>query len=52
MDQGGLIAGNPLMDISPAVTAQLNTKMTTISFDRVHLDQAAGAPRARRYCQG
>jgi Skp family chaperone for outer membrane proteins len=42
----GLIAANPAMDISPDVTAQLNTRMTTISFDRERIDQQAGAASA------
>ncbi|HTK34996.1 MAG TPA: OmpH family outer membrane protein [Caulobacteraceae bacterium] len=39
----GLISANPAMDISADVTTQLNQKMTTISFDREHLDQPAAA---------
>jgi outer membrane protein len=50
MSTEGLIAANPAMDISSDVTALLNTRMTTITFDREHLDQqapgAAPAPRA------
>ena len=41
----GLIAANPAMDISGDVTAQLNTRMTTITFEREHLDQQAGGAR-------
>jgi len=41
----GLISANPAMDISSDVTTQLNTKMTTISFDREHLDQQQAAAR-------
>jgi outer membrane protein len=44
VDQSTLIAANTAMDISPAVTAQLNTKMTTITFDRANLAQAAARP--------
>jgi outer membrane protein len=43
-DQGALLAANPAMDITDAVTQQLNSKMTTITFDRVNL--AAAAPAA------
>lgn len=39
-----LIAVNPGMDISEDVTKALNGKMTTISFDREHLDPQQVAP--------
>ena len=43
-DQASLLAANPAMDITDAVTTQLNGKMTTITFDRVNLaNQAAPA---------
>jgi Skp family chaperone for outer membrane proteins len=40
-DQASLLAANPAMDITDAVTAQLNTKMTTITFDRATLPAQA-----------
>jgi Skp family chaperone for outer membrane proteins len=43
-DQGALLAANPAMDITDAVTQQLNTKMTTITFERTNLAAAAAAP--------
>ena len=43
-DQSALLAANPAMDITDAVTGQLNGKMTTITFERVNLTQQAGAP--------
>jgi len=46
-DQGALLAANPAMDITDAVTGQLNSKMTTITFDRVNLAAAAPAAPAR-----
>ena len=42
-DQSALLAANPAMDITDAVTGQLNGKMTTITFDRVNLTNAAPA---------
>lgn len=38
-----VIAVNPAMDLTQAVVDQLNTRMTTISFDREHLDTQAAA---------
>lgn len=32
---------NPAMDVTPAAIQQLNGKLTTLTFDRVHLDQQA-----------
>lgn len=46
-DQGALLAANPAMDITDAVTGQLNGKMTTIAFERVNLAAAAPAAPAR-----
>jgi outer membrane protein len=44
----GVISSNPGMDISGDVATALNGRMTTISFDREHLDQgqAGAAPAA------
>ena len=39
----GIIAVNPAMDVSDDVTTQLNTRMTTITFDREHLDEPGAA---------
>lgn len=48
MDQAAFITNNPAMDISPAVTTQLNSRMTTITFDRANLSQPTpGAATAR-----
>jgi outer membrane protein len=50
----GVVASNPGMDISGDVATALNGRMTTITFDREHLDQgqpgaapAAAAPARR-----
>jgi len=40
-----VLAVNPSMDLTQAVTQQLNTRMSTISFDREHLDTQAAAGR-------
>lgn len=45
VDQTALIAANTSMDISPAVTTSLNTKRTTITFERARLDQATTPAR-------
>lgn len=47
IDRNAVLAGNPQMDITDAVVAQLNTKITTFPFDRERLETAAGqAPAA------
>ena len=38
-----IIVANPAMDLTPQVAAQLDTKMTTITFEREHLDAAPAA---------
>jgi outer membrane protein len=40
-----IYAANPAMDVTPAVVDQLNTKMSTITFDREHIDPAAAQQR-------
>lgn len=44
IDRNAVLGANPEMDITDAVVAQLNTKITQFPFDREHLDQAPGAP--------
>ena len=44
-DQASVLAANPAMDITDAVTGQLNGKMTTITFDRVNLTNGAAPAR-------
>jgi outer membrane protein len=49
LDASNLIAINPAMDITSDVVAQLNTRMSTITFDRERIDPnaaAGGAPAA------
>jgi outer membrane protein len=38
-----VLMGNPAMDVTGAVTAALNAKITTITFDREQLPQQGGA---------
>lgn len=38
---------NPTMDITPAVIAGLNAKITQFTFDRERLDQPAAAPQTK-----
>jgi len=40
-----VLSVNPAMDLTPAVVEQLNTRMSTISFDREHLPAQAAAGR-------
>lgn len=40
-----VMAVNPAMDVTDAVVAQLNTRMSTITFDRANLAAQAGAGR-------
>ncbi|HTX49819.1 MAG TPA: OmpH family outer membrane protein [Caulobacteraceae bacterium] len=42
-DTGGVVVLNPAMDLSTAAVAQLDVKLQTLTFDREHLDQPAGA---------
>jgi len=39
IDSGSVLAGNPAMDITPLVITRLNAKVTSLPFDREHLDQ-------------
>jgi outer membrane protein len=43
LDANSVLAGNPTMDITPAVVQALNAKTTQFDFEREHLD----APQAR-----
>jgi outer membrane protein len=43
IDRSSVIMVNPAMDITPAVVTALNGKLTQFSFDRVRLEQQAGA---------
>lgn len=45
LQRSAVIIGNPAMDITPAVVAGLNGKLTQFAFEREHLDQP-GAPSA------
>lgn len=45
---GSIFGGNPLMDVTPAVIAALDTSMPTIAFDREHIDPAAAQAPAQR----
>jgi Skp family chaperone for outer membrane proteins len=47
LDANMVLAGNPNMDITPAVVTALNAKMTQFDFEREHLDAQAAAPQAR-----
>lgn len=47
-DASSLIATNPAMDITDDVVRQLNTRMSTITFDRERLDAAAPAAAPAR----
>jgi outer membrane protein len=42
-----VVAFNPAMDITNAVTQALNTRIQTITFDRERADQQQAAPRAQ-----
>jgi Skp family chaperone for outer membrane proteins len=46
VDASSLIAINPAMDISADVVTQLNSRMSTITFDRERIDPNTGAPVA------
>lgn len=39
-------ASNPAMDITPTVITALNSRISTLTFERERLDQAAAAPQA------
>ena len=45
IDGNSVMGANPQMDVTPAVVAQLNTKLTPFPFDREHSDQTP-APAA------
>ncbi|MEI9891277.1 MAG: hypothetical protein WDN45_12690 [Caulobacteraceae bacterium] len=47
LDANSVLAGNPTMDVSPAVIQALNVKLTQFDFDRERLDAQAAAPQAR-----
>jgi len=42
-DAGGVTVLNPAMDLSPAAVGQLDAKIQTLTFDREHLENQAGA---------
>ena len=44
IDRSSVILVNPAMDLTPAVVTALNGKLTQFAFDRVHLEEQAGAP--------
>jgi Skp family chaperone for outer membrane proteins len=43
LNANAVYGGNPQMDVTQLVITKLNSKMTTLSFDREHLDQQAQA---------
>jgi outer membrane protein len=47
LDANSVLAGNPTMDITPAVVQALNAKTTQFEFEREHLDAQPGAAQAR-----
>jgi Skp family chaperone for outer membrane proteins len=44
LSNDGVLSVEPSMDLTGAVIEGLNTTVTQIQFDRVHLDQSTGAP--------
>lgn len=46
LDGGAVLGANPQMDLTDAVVAQLNTKLTTFQFERERLEQQQGAAPA------
>jgi outer membrane protein len=46
VNREAIVIANPAMDITPAVVAGLNAKITQFAFDRERLDQQAAAPAA------
>lgn len=42
-----VMAANPAMDVTPVVTTALNARISTLTFERERLDQAAPAAQAR-----
>ncbi|HEY8570862.1 OmpH family outer membrane protein [Phenylobacterium sp.] len=48
VNRQAVVIANPAMDITPAVVAGLNAKITQFAFDRERLDQAAAAAPAAR----
>jgi len=48
LDRTAVVAVNPAMDVSQAVTQALNSRITTITFDRERLDQQQPAAPAAR----
>jgi outer membrane protein len=47
LDRSAITYANPAMDVSQAAIAALNTRMPTITFERVRLPAAPAAPAAR-----
>ena len=45
LDRSAVMIMNPAMDITDAVTANLNTRVPTLNFDRANLSPQAGVPR-------
>jgi outer membrane protein len=52
LDGQAVLGANEQMDLTPAVVSQLNTKLSTLQFDRERLDQAAAAPAAPKPAAG
>jgi outer membrane protein len=46
-DGGGVRLVSPAMDLSPGLVGQLDTRLTTLTFDREHLDTQPAASAAR-----
>jgi Skp family chaperone for outer membrane proteins len=46
IDRAQIYGANPEMDVTKTVVDRLNAKITTITFDREHLDQGGGAQQA------
>jgi Skp family chaperone for outer membrane proteins len=46
IDRAQIYGANPEMDVTKTVVDRLNAKITTITFDRKHLDQGGGAQQA------
>jgi len=46
VDRSVIYAANPAMDVTDIVVQKLNAKITTLTFEREHLDQPAAAPAA------
>jgi outer membrane protein len=46
VDRNALLWANPAMDVTDLVIQKLNAKITTLTFEREHLDQPGAAPAA------